>query len=149
MGISPLLAKEESIPLDQVPGPVLDAVKAKFPGVKITAASKEKEDGKEIIEVAFTYKDSKYEVESTPQGELQAIDKIITGDEMPAKVAKALKEKYPKAKYQEIEEVTKDNKVVYHEIELTTAEGQSMQVQVDPAGKILHEEKKKGGEEKD
>ena len=118
--------------------------------MKLTAASKEREEGKEIIEVAFTYKDHKYEVESTPQGELQAIDKIIAADDMPKKVAKALEKKYPNAKYKEIEEVTKNDKVVYHEIELTTADGQSLEVQVDPGGKVIHEEKKKaGGEEKD
>src|SRR5262249_43118057 len=61
-------ADEEKIPLDKVPKAVLDAVKAKFPDVKLSEASKEKEGGKTIYELAFTYKDNKYEVELEEDG---------------------------------------------------------------------------------
>jgi uncharacterized membrane protein YkoI len=140
---SPLRADEEKVPLDKVPKAVVDAVKKKFPDVKLGEASKEKEDGKTIYELAFTYKDSKYEVECEEDGTIVAIDKQIEAKELPKEVAKALEEKYPKATYKVIEEVTKKDKIAMYEVELVTADKKEIEVQVDPAGKILKEEKKK------
>jgi uncharacterized membrane protein YkoI len=133
---------EEKIPLDKVPKAVLDAVKAKFPDVKLSEASKEKEDGKTIYELAFTYKDYKYEVEFEEDGTIIAIDKQIEAKELPKAVAKALEEKYPKATYKVIEEVTKKDKIAYYEVELVTADKKGIEVEIDPSGKILKEEKK-------
>jgi uncharacterized membrane protein YkoI len=148
LGVGRSLAGEEKdLPLEKVPPAVLDAVKAKFPELKLTKASTESEDGKEIVEVAFTVKDDKYEVECTKDGKLLAIDRVIQPKDLPEKVAKAIEDKYPGAKYSMIEEVTKDDKVAYHEVDLKTKDGQSVELQVDPSGKIINEEKK--GEEKD
>src|SRR5215475_10879667 len=98
-------ADEEKVDLDKVPKAVLDAVKKKFPDAKLTGASKEKgDDGKEIFEVAFTFKDHKYEMELMPDGTIIAIDKQLDFKELPKAVAKTLEEKYPKAKYDVIEE---------------------------------------------
>jgi uncharacterized membrane protein YkoI len=135
-------ADEEKIPLDKVPKAVIDAVKAKFPDVKLSEASKEKEDGKTIYELAFTYKDYKYEVEFEEDGTIIAIDKQIEAKELPKAVAKALEEKYPKATYKVIEEVTKKDKIAYYEVELVTADKKGIEVEIDPSGKILKEEKK-------
>jgi hypothetical protein len=135
---------EEKVALDKLPKAVLDAFKAKFPGAKITGAAKEKDDqGKDMFELAFTYKDYKYEAELQPDGTFIAIDKQIAFKELPKPVASTLDEKFPKATYKVIEEVTKKNKVEYYEIALVTAANESMEVLVDPAGKILKEEKVK------
>ena len=61
---------------------------------------------------------------------------------MPKAVVKTLEEKYPKATYKVIEEVTKKDKIAYYEVELVTAEKKTVEVQVDPTGKIVKEEKK-------
>src|SRR4051812_785860 len=50
---------EEKVPLAKVPKAALDAVKAKFPGAKLTGAEKEKEDGKDVYEIAITHKGRK------------------------------------------------------------------------------------------
>lgn len=142
-------ADEEKVPLDKVPKPVMDAVKAKFPGAKITGASTEKgEDGKPIFELAFTFKDYKYEVELQPDGTFIAIDKQIEFKELPKAVAKTLEDKFPKATYKVIEEVTKKDKIEYYEMELVTADKKALEVLVDPSGKILKEAKKEAKEEK-
>jgi uncharacterized membrane protein YkoI len=141
-------AKEEKVPLDKVPKEVLDAFKAKFPGAKLTDASTEVEEGKKIYELAFTYKDHKYEMEVEPNGTIIAIDKQLDEKELPEAVAKTLAEKYPKAKYKMIEEVTKKDKIEYYEIELTTADMKDVEVLVDPSGKITKEEKKEKKEDK-
>jgi hypothetical protein len=141
-------ADEEKLDLDKVPKPVMDAVKAKFPGAKLTGAAKETEGGKTIFEVAFTYKGHKYEVECSPDGKFVAIDKEIEAKDLPKAVAKALQEKYPNAKYNVIEEVTKDDKIAEYEIDLTTADKKSVEVVFDPSGKLLKEEKKEKKEDK-
>ncbi len=135
-------ADEEKIDLEKVPKPVLDAVKAKFPDAKLTAAAKETDGDKVVYEVSFTFKDHKYEVECTPEGKFIAIDKQIEAKDLPKEVAKTLEDKYPKAKYNIIEEVTKDGKIAEYEIELTTADKKSIEVVIDPAGKVIKEEKK-------
>ena len=135
-------ADEEKIDLDKVPKAVLDAVKAKFPDAKLTGASKEGEGDKVVYEVAFTFKEHKYEVECKADGTFIAIDKQIDAKDLPKEVAKTLEDKYPKAKYDVIEEVTKDGKIAEYEIELTTADKKSIEVVIDPAGKVTKEEKK-------
>jgi uncharacterized membrane protein YkoI len=140
--IAAVRADEEKIGLDKVPRPVLDAVKAKFPEAKLSGAAKETEGGKTIFEVAFTFKGHKYEVECNPDGTFVAIDKQIEATDLPAAVAKALKEKYPHAKYKVIEEVTKNDKIAEYEVELTTSDNKSVEVVFDPSGKLLKQEKK-------
>jgi uncharacterized membrane protein YkoI len=134
--------EEKKIAIDKVPKVVLDAVKTKFPGAKLTGASMETEDKKLIYEVAFTYKGHNYEVECTPEGAFVAIDKQLDFKELPKEVAQTLTEKYPQAKYHVIEEVTKKEKIEYYEVELTTADKKKIEVLIGPSGKILKEEKK-------
>ena len=134
---------EEKIELDKVPKAVMDAVNKKFSGAKITGASKEKdEDGKDVYELAFEYKNYKYEVELHPDGSFIAIDRQIEFKELPKAVQKTLEDKFPKATYKVIEEVTKKDKIEYYEMELVTAEKKQLEVLVDPSGKVLKEEKK-------
>src|SRR5262249_38862157 len=140
---------EEKVELDKVPKAVLDAVKAKFKDAKLTGATKEKgDDGKDIYEIAFTYKDHKYEAELKPDGTFIAIDRQLDFKELPKEVAKTLEEKYPKAKYEVIEEVTKNDKIEYYEIELTTADKKKIEVLIDPSGKVTKEEKKEEKKDK-
>ena len=108
----------------------------------------EKDDGKEIVEVSFSVGQTKYEAEFTPEGKTLAIDKGVAQKDLPEKVSKAIDSKYPGAKLTAIEEVTKDDKVAYHEIDLKTKAGDAVEIQVDPDGKIINEEKK-GKEEKE
>jgi hypothetical protein len=135
-------AGEKDIPLDKLPKAVVDAFKAKFPGAKLTKAVEEKDDaGKPMFELGFTFKGYKYEVELQPDGTFIAIDKQIDFKELPKAVAKTLVDKYPKATYKIIEEVTKKDKVEYYEIALVTVDNVTFEVLVDPSGKTLKEEK--------
>ena len=89
---------EEKIELDKVPKAVMDAVTKKFSGAKITGASKEKDEaGKDVYELAFEYKNYKYEVELYPDGAFIAIDRQIEFKELPKAVQKTLEDKFPKA----------------------------------------------------
>jgi hypothetical protein len=140
--------KEEKVDLDKVPKAVLDAFKAKFPEAKLTGASIESEEGKKIYELAFTYKDHKYEMEVEPNGTIIAIDKQLEEKELPKEVLNTLKKEYPGAKYKMIEEVTKKDKIEYYEIELTTADKKDVEVLIDPSGKVTKVEKKEEKKDK-
>jgi len=135
-------ARAEKIKLDGIPKPVLDAVKTKFPDAKLTEAARETEGGETFYELSFTYKDHRYDVECTPQGAFRKIEKQLAAKELPKEVAKILEEKYPRARLNEILEVTKKDKIEYYEVALVTADRREVEVQLDPKGKILREEKK-------
>ncbi|HVS37130.1 MAG TPA: PepSY-like domain-containing protein, partial [Gemmataceae bacterium] len=129
-----------------LPKTVVDAVKARFPDADLVEAAKEVEDGKTYYEIEIINKKEALSVELTPDGDLTEIEKEIEYKALPKAVSKALEEKYPKAEYAEVEEVTKvekkTEKLAYFEVQVKTADKKKLEVQVDPDGKILSEEKK-------
>lgn len=143
--------QEEKVPLDKVPKPVMEAVKARFKDAKVTGASKETEDGKLVYEVTIKDKNQNIDVTLTPEGEILEIEKEIAAKDLPKVVAKALADKYPKATYKIVEEIfkveKKQEKLAYYEVLLTTADKKRLEVQVTAEGKIVKEEK--GGSDKD
>jgi uncharacterized membrane protein YkoI len=140
-------AVEEKFPLDKLPKPVVDALKARFPGAELTGAEKEKDGDKIIYDVELTHKGEHYEVAVTPEGEITTFERQIAAKDLPEAVTKTLEAKYPKATYKMIEEVYKvkgkDEKLEYYEVAVVTADKKKVEVLVAPDGKIV-----KAGEEK-
>jgi len=134
-----LRADESKIPLDQVPKPVINAVKAKFPGAELKGAVKEVEDGKTLYEISVTYQGKSIDVVAKPDGAITAIEKLIDAKDLPKPVVAALKAKYPGATVKKAEELTEDGKVSY-EVSLMTADKKNVGVTLDPKGKILETE---------
>lgn len=142
-------AKEEDVPLDQAPKAVLDAVKAKFPGAKLTEASKEIKDGKTTYEIALEHKRQEYTVSVTAEGTINEVEREMKIKDLPQAVTAAIKKKYPKAELEEAEEVTASDKTTY-EVVIETSAKKDIKVTVDSAGKIIEEEElKEENEEKD
>jgi uncharacterized membrane protein YkoI len=137
-------ADEEKVPLDKLPRAVLDAVKAKFPDAKLLSASKEKEDDKTVFEVTLKYKDHNHDVTVDPEGKILGIEREIASRDLPKVVADAVEAKYPRATHKKAEELIKpDGKLHAYEVLLVTADRKlTVEVVLDPAGKILKEEKK-------
>ncbi len=134
-------AGEEEIPLKDVPKAVINAVKDKFPEIKIKKAEKEEEDGTTIYELSFTHEDKEYEVEAKADGTIIAIERQIAVTDLPEAVVKSLKAKYPHAKIEAAEEVTKDEKVTY-EVEIETTKEKELEIMLDASGNILEVEEK-------
>jgi uncharacterized membrane protein YkoI len=145
--VTTISADEKKIPLDKVPKAVMDAVKAKYPDGKLTGAEEETEDGKTVYEVALTDNGQKVEATYEPDGTLVSVEKVIPVKDLPKAVTKALNAKYPKANLKRAEEETKGDKVTY-EVLLVTADDKTMEVVIDPKGKVLKEEKKETKKEK-
>jgi uncharacterized membrane protein YkoI len=134
-------AQETEIPLDQVPGAVREAAKAKFPGAEWRGAAKEIEEGKTVYEMSITHKGHKMDVTFKPDGALVLVETELSEAELPEAVLQAVKGKYPDAKINMAESVKKGpevkEEVDYYEFHLTTAEKKSVEVEVDGKGKIL------------
>jgi Putative beta-lactamase-inhibitor-like, PepSY-like len=135
------ICAEEEIPLDKVPPPVMEAVKARFKDAEMTGAAKEMDQGKVVYEVTLRLKGQHIDVILAPEGEIVLIEKAIARNDLPTAVAKALEDKYPKATYKVVEEVVKvekkEEKLEYYEARLVTAEKKRLEVKVTPGGKIV------------
>jgi len=130
--------QDKKIALDKVPKPVLDAVKAKYPGAELKSAEEDKEDGKTLYEVALTFKQLTLDVKLTPDGKFVEIEKAISAKDLPRAVTAVLDSKYPKATINKAEEVTKGDQVGY-EVGLVTADNKKVGLELDAKGKILEE----------
>lgn len=146
-------AQEENVPLDQVPRPIVEAVKARFKNAEVTGAAKETERGEVVYEVTIKDKGRKIDVTLSPQGEILLIEKQIATRDLPRAAARTLEGKYPRATYEIIEEIVKvekkQEKLDYYEVLLVTAGKDMLEVQVTAEGKIVNEEKKVPGQDDD
>jgi hypothetical protein len=131
-------AQEEKVALDMLPKAVTDAVKKRFPAAEMNTASKETEDGKTVFEVAIKDRGHNIDVTLTPDGAITGFERTIDSQDLPAKVAAMLKDKYTGAKYRVCEEVyhVKDGKesMEYYEVLLTAADKKKWEVTVKADG---------------
>jgi Putative beta-lactamase-inhibitor-like, PepSY-like len=108
-------ADDETIPAKSLPAAVKKAIQKKFSKAEIEKAVKEVEDGKTTYEVLLEIDDRPLEVAFTADGIILEIEKVIPFESAPAPVKKALAAKYPSAKIEKVEAVTKgeDGPTVY------------------------------------
>ena len=144
-------AQEESVPVAKLPAEIRSAVTKRFPGTPITGAAKETEDGKTFYEVTLKVNGKNVDVTAMQSGELTLIEREISRKDLPAAVTKLLDQKYPKAKWELVEDVMTvsgaGETLSYYEVLLTDATRQKLEVQVAVDGsKVLKEEKKKPGD---
>lgn len=137
------VAQAEDIPLRDVPKPVMDAVKARFKDATVVDAAKEMDDKQLVYELSLKLKDQTIDVILTPAGDIVQFEKSIALKDLPAAVAKTLKEKYPKATYKSLEEFYKVEKkkevLAFYEAKLVTAAKKDLEVQITAEGMILSE----------
>ncbi|MGP0068871.1 MAG: PepSY-like domain-containing protein [Isosphaeraceae bacterium] len=148
-------ADEEKVPFDKLPAAVQKAIKRKFPKAEFEGASKEVEDGKTIYEVELEIKDRAVDVAMKADGTILEIEKEIPVDQLPKAVRKKLAAKYPGAKIEKAEEVTKgeDGPVTYEvaisqEVVLT-AKGKIVQAEEDEDDEKPATKAKKSKKDKD
>jgi uncharacterized membrane protein YkoI len=64
----------KKVPLDKVLRKVMDAVKARFPGAKITRVEKETAGGKVVYDIELTQKGRKYEMDVLEDGTVLEVE---------------------------------------------------------------------------
>jgi uncharacterized membrane protein YkoI len=156
--LAPAVRADETVPLDKVPKAVTDAIKARWPDAELpknAVAIKEIGDTKKSgYELEIKNKNDELEVTLTEAGDIVQFERELEVKDLPKAVVKALEDKYPKAELKEADEVTKvdgkKEKLAYYVVEVKTADKKTLEVQVDPDGKVLKsdEEKPAAKEEK-
>jgi uncharacterized membrane protein YkoI len=140
-------AAGEKVAEKDIPKKVMDAVKARFPGAKITSAEKEKSGGDVIYDIELTHKGRKYEMDIKEDGTVVEVEKEVLFQELPKRVAKALRAKFPKATIKVIMEVNlvKGKKEVpdHYEVTIETADKKTQEVIVSLDGKTIKGEEGK------
>jgi len=151
LAVSSVGADEEKVPLDKLPKAVKEVVEKRFPKVEMTGASKEKDGDKVVFEVSLKKDGKNIDVTVTEAGAITVIEQELGFKDLPKEVAKTFEEKYPKAKYEIVESVTKvadgKEKLEYYEATLTDGDKKKWEVEVLPDGKFksateVKEEKK-------
>lgn len=140
LAVGGVRADEEAVPLDKLPKAVKEAVEKRFPKVEMKAASKEKDGDKVVFEVSLTKDGKAIDVTVTEAGAITLIEQEIAFKDLPKAVAKTFEEKYPKAKYQIVESVTKvaggKETLEYYEAKLVDEGKKTWEVEVLPDGKL-------------
>jgi uncharacterized membrane protein YkoI len=65
----------EKVAVDQLPEPVVKAVKERFPKGELLSAERERDDGRIKYEVKVRDGGKKYEVEVTPEGKILEVER--------------------------------------------------------------------------
>ena len=133
-------ADEEKVPRDKLPKAVAEAAQKRFPKVEMKEATKEKDGDKVVYEVTLKKDGRNIDVTVTEAGAITLIEQEIGFKDMPQAVKKTFEEKYPNAKYEIVESVTKvaDGKetLEYYEAKLVAADKKMWEVEVLPDGKL-------------
>lgn len=139
MAVAHVRADEEKVPLDKLPKAVKEAVEKRFPKVEMKEAAKEKDGDKVVYEVTLKKDGKNIDVTVTEAGAITLIEQEIEFKDLPKAVAKTFEDKYPKAKYEIVESVTKvaDGKetLEYYEAKLVAGD-KTWEVEVLPDGKL-------------
>jgi Putative beta-lactamase-inhibitor-like, PepSY-like len=150
-------AGEEKISVKDLPAAIKKAIKKKFPKAEIEKAAKEVEDGKTTYEVLLEINDHPVDVAFKADGTILEIEREIPFKQLPNQVKKALAARYPEAKIEKVEMVTKgeDGPAVYEiaiktEVVLT-AKGKFVQAKEEDDEKPSAKAKKskKGDDDED
>ncbi|MHC4915645.1 MAG: PepSY domain-containing protein [Planctomycetota bacterium] len=72
---------EEKVPLSKVPEVVKAAALKAVPGIVLTGAEKEVENGKVVYELEGTVRGKKYEIEVTPEGKVLEVEEDDDDDD--------------------------------------------------------------------
>jgi Putative beta-lactamase-inhibitor-like, PepSY-like len=148
-------ADDQNVPIDKLPSAVLKAVKRRFPKAEIERAVKEVKGGATTYEVELEINDRSVDVSLKEDGTILELEREVPIDELPKAVKKKLAAKYPNAKIEKAEEVTKgEDGPVRYEVAISTEvvlteEGKIVQVKEEEDEKPATKSKLKEDEDDD
>jgi hypothetical protein len=154
-------ADEEKIPVEKLPAAVTKAVKKKFPKARIQAASREVEDGATTYEVELKVEGRSVDLALNADGKILEIEKEVPVNELPRAVTKRLAARYPGARIEKVEEITRgEDGPVHYEVAIKaevvfTAKGKIVKPKVadeedeKPAAKAKKKEKDENEDDDD
>ena len=125
----------DKIEISQLPKPVSDAVKKKYPKAEIKSAEKGNEDGKTVYEVSIKDGNDNMDVTLNPEGKILLVEKEVAAKDLPPAVLAAAKAKHPGGNVKLCEELWKDDKLSGYEVTIETSDKKTAEVEFDAAGK--------------
>jgi len=134
-------AQDQTVEISQLPPKVAATLKARFPGAKITAATKELENGEVVYDVEMTRAGRKHEADLKADGSIVNFEDEVAVADLPAAVAGAVKAKHPGCTIKEAMAVMviRNNKDVLDEYEvvIVAADKKELELAVSPDGKTI------------
>ena len=133
-------ASEEKIKPGDLPSSVASALKARFPGLTITSATRETgSDGKVVFDVELKQKDRRFETDIQKDGTILEVEKEIFGKDWPNVLQSTVAAKFPNGKIKEVLEVNKvtgGKEIPDHlEVDVETADKKSAEILVSLDGR--------------
>ena len=129
------LYAEESIKVSDLPAAVMKTFKEAYPKAEIKAAAQEEKDGQVVYEIESMDGKQQRDILYAADGTVIEIEEAMPFKALPDAVQKAVKEKYPDAKVEKAEKLTKGNTVQY-EVALEDGE-EDVEVLLDAQGNII------------
>ena len=144
-------AGEKKLQEGEVPKPVIEAVKKKYPKAKLLHFEHETDDGQSVFEVGLASANGRMEVELSPDGKILEEAVLIATRDLPAEVKKGLaSSKYVKWTIKHVQRVIVEEKADSPTYEVLVADDGGMtELVMDKAGVITKEEVKHGDEDDD
>jgi hypothetical protein len=134
------LAQEHKIKRSDLPPAVEKTVAAQSQGATILGFSSEKEHGQTLYEAAMMINGHSKDILMDASGAIVEVEEQVELDKLPADVKAGLMAKAGKGEIKKVESITKHDKLVAYEAQITT-DGKRSEIQVAPDGKPLsHEE---------
>lgn len=134
------MAQEKKIKRANLPPAVEKTVAAQSQGATIRGFSTEKEKGQTLYEAEMMVDGHSKDILMDANGAIVEVEEQVEFDRLPADVKAGLTAKAGKGTIKKVETITKHDKLVAYEAQVTTA-GKRSEVQVGPDGKPLdHEE---------
>lgn len=134
------LGQEKKIKRSDLPAAVEKTAQALSQGAVIRGFSEEKEKGQIFYEAEMLVNGHTKDVVMDANGAVVEVEEEVVLDQLPAEVKAGLAAKAGKGKITKVESITKKDKLVAYEAQVTT-DGKRSEVQVGPDGKPLdHQE---------
>jgi putative PepSY-like beta-lactamase-inhibitor len=135
---------QDKLKFNDLPKPVQDAVKAKYPKAEVLYATKEAADGKTSYEVYMKHKGKGLDVTFSSAGQVEVVEQEIDAKELPKKVRAAVDKKYPAVTFTKVEEISSASggKMVVdiYEILFRTGDNKTIEMTIAPDGKVTAEQ---------
>jgi hypothetical protein len=134
------VAQEKKIKRSDLPPAVEKTVAAQSAGATVKGFSKEVENGQTYYEAEMIVNGHTKDILIDPTGAIVEVEEQVAMDALAAEVKAGLQAKAGEGKLVKVESITKQDKLVAYEAQVTKA-GKKSEVQVGPDGKPLdHEE---------
>jgi hypothetical protein len=131
-----LSAQEKHLKKSDLPPAVQQVADQQSQGATVRGYASETEDGKLQYEVSLTVDGHTKDVAIAPDGTINEIEEQVFLDKLPSSVRDALQKKAGPGKIVEVESLTKHDRLVAYEAQVTTG-GKKSEIQVAPDGQPL------------